>query len=264
MVARSDDGRSSTVGPRLMAVNPATRRPGRTIRDRIWGRGFVGGGDSVGASLPPRARRDDDSGRRNGNGSLGDRYGVVAPAGRTHPRPAASPVRRARVVRSRQRATRRSSSTASIRCCCLSRTTTISTRWPARWPRRANVRSSSVFTVTPANCTMMSPARTPAFSAGLPGRTPLILAPGSADSPKSGTTPKTGPYPPLRGSAAGAGWARTYRGAAAAPAAAATMRAVKAVTSSRPCGLPCGSFRPMIVAVAPVKRYHGTPRQNAM
>jgi hypothetical protein len=49
----------------------------------------------------------------------------------------------------------------------------------------------------------MSPARIPAFSAGLPGRTPLILAPGSADSPKSGTTPKTGPYPPLCGSAAG-------------------------------------------------------------
>ena len=39
---------------------------------------------------------------------------------------------------------------------------------------------------------MMSPARIAAFSAGLPGRTPLILAPGSADSPKSGTTPKAG------------------------------------------------------------------------
>src|SRR5262249_3600047 len=93
----------------------------------------------------------------------------------------------------RGRRQRRFSRTADTGCSLPSRSTMTSTRSPARWPRSAKVRSSSVFTSTPANLTMMSPARTPAFSAGLPGRTPVIFTPGLSASPKSGITPKKGP-----------------------------------------------------------------------
>src|SRR5262249_49466939 len=87
----------------------------------------------------------------------------------------------------------RCSSVASTLCSTPSRRYRTSILSPARRLRKANVRSSSVRTVTPAKPTMTSPDRSPARSAGLSGRTPESRTPGARLSRKPGREPKWGP-----------------------------------------------------------------------